>query len=97
MLTASDIESLSKKIVDNVWWCSRGFMEEEMGGLATLVEPMVWVYAEDVYRQDMDPLLSSLKRKNCSPASPPPPSYRYVKPGFSVGSESVIFRHGSGS
>jgi hypothetical protein len=28
----------------------RGFMEEEMQSLATLVEPMVWVYAEDVYR-----------------------------------------------
>jgi hypothetical protein len=28
----------------------RGFMEEEMQPLATLVEPMVWVYAEDVYR-----------------------------------------------
>jgi len=28
----------------------RNFMEEEMMPLATLVEPMVWVYAEDVYR-----------------------------------------------
>ncbi len=53
-------------------WCSRGFMEEEMGGLATLVEPMVWVYAEDVYRQDMDPLLSSLYKKLQFYPPPPP-------------------------
>ncbi len=29
-------------------------MEEEMQPLAALVEPMVWVYAEDVYRQDQE-------------------------------------------
>ena len=42
----------SYKNVDVIIWDDmlRNFMAEEMEPLAGLVQPMVWVYAEDVYR-----------------------------------------------